>query len=483
MTGRMPTLPQLFALLAAVASTDTGTAAVDATADVVVGADTGVSAGTSSATTTTALEARLAALEAEQQALRAALEALTSAPPAAPEAGVLDGIHLRLSGYLDFGFFRVGGDGAGTRADLGNTLFPEYAGQVAGAWVFYGDPLSTAINTRGEPASTGDSRAVTLDAIDNGGAPSFIVSSLGLGLLVTLGESLTLSALVDLVPRSRDVSSSDGIFLGDHVDVKLAYAQYDWAFESVELSLAAGKVDSLLGREYRGQDADTRLGVTPSLICRYTCGRPLGLRARLVGVDVPFTAALGVANGSSGVELFPLSSELDDNAVKTVSGRLSYTLPLADGLELGASGMVGAQDLQTDDGTVHWQVGADLHWAWGDLELAGELVKGRADGRTSPGGVACDEAQCLEYLGAYGWVAYRLFHWLTPYTRLDGRSALHRHGASFVYVSELLRATVGLRSELGEHVIVKAEYTFVRELGEVPDIDDDVLTSSLVVRY
>lgn len=468
MLGRMPTIvPQLVVLLATT-STDTGATYAPEAA---------------SSTTTSALEARLAALEAEQLALRAALDAMGTAQVSPPEASVLDGVHLRFSGYLDFGFFRVGGDGAGTRADLGNTLFPEYAGQVAGAWVFYGDPLSTAINTRGETASTGDSRAVTLDAIANGGAPSFIVSSLGLGLLVTLGDALTLSTLVDLVPRSRDVSSSDGIFLGDHVDVKLAYAQYDWAFEAVELSVAAGKVDSLLGREYRGQDADTRLGVTPSLICRYTCGRPLGLRARLVGVDVPFTAALGVSNGSSGVELFPLSSELDDNAAKTVSGRVSYELPLADGLELGASAMLGAQDLQTEDDTLHWQVGADLHLEWGDLELAGEFVKGRAEGRTSPGGLSCDAAPCLEYLGAYGWVAYRLFHWLTPYTRVDGRSALHRSGASFVYVSELMRATIGLRSELGAHVIVKAEYTFVRELGDVPDIDDDVLTSSLVVRY
>ena len=29
--------------------------------------------------------------------------------------------------------------------------------------------------------------------------------------------------------------------------------------------------------EYRSQDAPRRLGVTPSLICRYTCGRPLGV--------------------------------------------------------------------------------------------------------------------------------------------------------------------------------------------------------------
>src|SRR4051812_36513729 len=47
----------------------------------------------------------------------------------------------RLSGYLDFGFFYVGGDGTGIRPDTGYLNFPEFRGQVPDTWVFMGDPL------------------------------------------------------------------------------------------------------------------------------------------------------------------------------------------------------------------------------------------------------------------------------------------------------------------------------------------------------
>ena len=95
----------------------------------------------------------------------------------------------------------------------------------------------------------------------------------------------------------------------------------------------------------------------------------------------------------------------------------------------------------------------------------------------------CDEAQCLEYRGAYGLVAYRITNWLMPYVRVDWREALHESGASFVYQSNALRATGGLRFEIGTAVILKAEYTHVRELGRLVEFPDDVLVSSLVIKY
>src|ERR1051325_6691620 len=42
----------------------------------------------------------------------------------------------RVTGYLDFGFFRVGGNGSGIRSDTGNVVFPQYAGVVPDSWVF-----------------------------------------------------------------------------------------------------------------------------------------------------------------------------------------------------------------------------------------------------------------------------------------------------------------------------------------------------------
>ena len=42
---------------------------------------------------------------------------------------------------LEVGPINIDGDGAGTRTDVGNLHFPEYAGIVPGSWVFMGDPL------------------------------------------------------------------------------------------------------------------------------------------------------------------------------------------------------------------------------------------------------------------------------------------------------------------------------------------------------
>lgn len=452
-------------VLLAAASVDTATTSTDVGAGMNPPPD-------AHAATLAALEARLERLEAEQEA---ALEAQAGAPPR--------GVVLSLTGYADFGFFAAQGDGVGARPDFGNQRYPEFAGVLPGAWVFMGDPLATAVNTRGEPSAVGDSRAVAFDPIANRGAPSFIVNALGLNLQATIGEALSLNTLVELVPRSRDVSASDGLFLGDFIDVKLAYAQYDFAFEGVDVAVAVGKVDSVVGREYRGQEPDTRLGVTPSLACRYLCGRPLGVRARATFPELPLSFALAVTNGPPMVEMFPLGSELDRNAAKTVSGRAALQLPLLDGLELGVSGVFGAQDFQPESGALHLQWSADLRLEAGPLTLTAELVQGRAQGRTSPGGPPCDEAQCLSYLAGYALVAVRVLDELVPYVRVDGRDALHERGASFVYVTELVRVTGGLRAELGAHVVLKAEYTRVQSVGRAVEVPDDVFTSSWVVRF
>ena len=390
----------------------------------------------------------------------------------------------RFSGWIDVGFFHVAGDGSGIRADLGNTYFPEYADEIAGgSWVFMGDPLSTAVNARGEPADTGESRAITHDSIDSRGKATFIVNAVSVALFAGLGSTATANVLFDLIPRARDVADPAGTFLGDFLDVKLAYAELRVPIASFGLSLYAGKMDPVLGYEYRVEEAPDRLTVTPSLICRYTCGRPIGLKARARFLDERLVLNLALTNGSSFWEGFGFADEVDRNDVKTASARLSYLFPLGRGLEIGVSGAIGAQDGQGDDSILQWHVGADLHLEWGDLELTAEWVKGDVEGATEPGRPACDAAACLDYDGAYGLAGWRVNNWLVPYARVDWRDAFHAHGASFIYISELVRATAGLRLELGTAVIVKAEYTVNRELGRIPQFDDDILTSSLVVKY
>lgn len=427
-------------------------------------------------------EARLRQLEQDNQDLKDQLEDLKEDERALEDrVDKLAPLSTKLTGYADMGFFYVQGDGTGIRPDTGHFYFPQYA-DVPDSWVFMGDPLATAINSRGDPATTGDSRAVMFDPI-KGHTSSFLINSLNLSLYQEVSDHATFTAKVDFLPRGRNVSDPDGLFLGDYVDVRLAYMEYRIPGDKVKASLFAGKFDSVLGYEYRSQEAPTRIEVTPSLICRYTCGYPIGLKARVEALDDLFTANVAVTNGSSVIEGFPFYDETDTNQMKTVSGRLSYRLPFARDLEIGVSGLWGAQDNQPSDSVHQWQYGFDFHFQRQDLVLRAEYVKGRMEGAQDPGGVTCGVAPCLRFRGAYGLLGYRVTNIVMPYFRVDWRDALHRDGDNFVYISKLWRATAGLHLTLNEHVIVKAEYTFNREIAPIPQFPDDIFTSSLVLKY
>ena len=453
------------------------------------------------------IEERLKRLEADNARLNEELKSLKNDHVSLDDrlSQLMSQVSGRITGYLDFGFFYVQGNGSGIRPDYGNQVFPEYS-DVPGSWVFLGDPLATAINSRGDPADTDGSRAVTFDSVHNGGKPSFIVNSLTINLFAGLGKHLTLNASFDLVPRNANVSlplngedpnahnpSLEGMGgaatgTGSFIDIKLAYAEYTVPTDRFDLKLYAGKFDSVLGIEYRSQESPDRITVTPSLICRYTCGRPLGLKARARFFDDLLILALSVTNGSSFVELFPFYEQIDTNFFKTISGRIATRIPVGAGLELGFSGAFGAQDFQSDDSVYQYHLGGDLHLEIRDFDLRAEYVSGAAEGKdqAASGGMAavsCGVAPCLHYQGLYAQAAYRVLNWLMPYVRVDWRDATHRAVQSYVYVSDLMRVTGGLRFDIGQWVIIKAEYTYIKELGRIPQFNDDVFTSSLVVKY
>jgi hypothetical protein len=120
---------------------------------------------------------------------------------------------------------------------------------------------------------------------------------------------------------------------------------------------------------------------------------------------------------------------------------------------------------------------------WGGVDLTGEFVQGKASGRTESGQPQCNLTACLDYRGAYGIFGYRITNWLMPYVRADWRDALHLQGGSFVYVSKLVRATGGIRFDVGEYVILKGEYTYNHELGGIPQFRNDTFTTSAVARF
>jgi hypothetical protein len=419
----------------------------------------------------------------QDQALRDDVDALKDqVDDLQKQVTALSALKARVSGYLDVGWFYVGGNGSGLRTDAAAIYYPEYA--YAAPWIFLGDPLSVAINSRGEPATTGPSRAVRLNSIDS--QSSFLVNTAALDMFAGIHDDLSVTTFVDFLPRGRDVDDPNGLFLGDYLDVKLAYVEWQPHLEHTALALQAGKFDSVVGYEYRIQEAPDRTTVTPSLLCRYVCGHPIGLKARAQWHDRRLIANVAVTNGSNMSEGFGFYDETDKNQRPTGSIRLSYRVGSdPHELELGVSGAYGVQDQQPDVNIRQWHAGVDAHGELGDLEYAAEGVWGHAPGHTSAtaGDAVCDLAPCLRYKAAYALLAWRASNTFIPYVRADWRDALHQFGAQFVYVSQLARATVGVRAEIGDAVIFKAEYTFNHELGDIPQFPDDVLTTSLVVKF
>ncbi len=383
-----------------------------------------------------------------------------------------------ITAFIDVGAFAVGGDGSGIRSDSLHLHYPRYKNTVSGQWVFMGDPFSTAINSLGEPADTASSREVTDDAINSQGRPSLIVNAVGLAISKAVTGRVSIMALAELLPRPGP----------DRIDVPFAHIDYRPSDE-IDLVISAGKIDSVLGVEYRTQDAPRRLGVTPSLICRYTCGRPLGVEARLA--HGPATLGLALTNGDSFDERFSPDDQLKASTLPSVSAHVQWKLPVGRGLEIGVSAMIGPQDGQPELSVHQWHYGFDA--ALRDLDrwdVTAEVVQGRLAGRTSPELVQdpmaglerarCDLARCLSYKGAYVLVDRRITSRLAPYVRVDWRDAVLENGADFVYESHTLRTTVGLHLEVTSRIVGKIEYTWNREL-DAPPFPHDVITSSIVV--
>lgn len=383
-----------------------------------------------------------------------------------------------ISVYIDVGAFVVGGDGTGIRSDFTHTNFPEYRNSISGQWVFMGDPFTTMINSLGEPADTGSSREVATDTINSGGNATFIVNTVGLNIGKELGHGISISGLAHFLPRPGN----------DILDVPFAYVTYRPS-QQIDLILEAGKIESVLGLEYRTQDAPKRLTVTPSLICRYTCGRPLGVDARLVKDfgDGTFNAAAAITNGNNFEERFEPENSLKANKYPTFSGHLLWKTRFGDtqdpiGFEVGVSAAVGPQDVQPDNGVHQWHYGFDLRLSeLGGWTLTAEFVHGKQQG-SSTGSMDrnCDLAPCLTYKGAYVLAERRVSTRFTPYARIDWRDAQHRFGPIYAYEANSVRVTVGGQLAVTKRILAKAEYNFNREIG-VPQFPHDVFTTSIVV--
>ena len=369
--------------------------------------------------------------------------------------------------FLDVGWFVAGGDGAGVRSDIGHRYVRDFD-NVPAEWVLIGDPLSTTVNTNGEPADLGAARAIEDDTIDSNGNPTFIVNALGLSIGRALPHNFAIAALVELQPRPGP----------DRLVVEHAHVDYRPTNE-INLVLSAGKVESVLGIEYRAQDAPNRLGITPSLTCRYTCGRPFGVRAHLEHARFDISAL--VASGDTFEERFEADPRLASAKAPTVAAHVQYVVPIGNGVKVGASAAFGPQDGQPKLDVHQWHYGFDLRVR--DIHGIGataEFVHGKQEGDTMELAPRCADAPCLRYKAAYAMATYRATRWFVPYARVDWRDARHQRGIEFLYVSRVVRGTMGAQLAVTSRILGKLEYTYNHELLG-PQFPNDVLTTSIVV--
>ena len=376
------------------------------------------------------------------------------------------------SGYIDFGFFVPTGNGAGYVQDFGHAIFPTLGERYG--WVFLGDILAPAVNSRGEVADLGDAPGVDrFDSVNSRGKPGFILNEANFALRSALSPAAVITASFNLVPRT-----GNDFRLGDFFDLDIA--QLEWMpTASQRTSIFVGKTDSVIGIEYRERKAQKRFGITPSLIARYTTGPALGLKVRSkFGPDDLLVVAGAVTNGSNTTEQFHFYDEIDSNAGKTVSGRISLQTPTSIKLQVGFSGSWGAQDRSLSSRDAMWFVGPDLILQAGMLELKGQWLKGK-----SPG----NDQELVYGLnlhgGGYLEADVTLGASFGAYLRGEYRSADVWQSSERYYRTRSWRGTLGARWVLAERAVLKAEYLRNGEYGDLPQVPNDIFTSSLVLSY
>jgi hypothetical protein len=378
---------------------------------------------------------------------------------------------IKVTGYGDIGLFATQGDGTGFRRDAGHDVFPT---RSEFGWVFYGDLLATQINSRGDVADLGQAPGVDrFDSVHSGGKLTFLVNELNLSITAGLGPTALFTSSVNFTPRT-----GNDFRLGDSFDVDLA--QLEWMpTDDGKTSIFVGKVDSVIGIEYKTRKSPQRFGITPSLIARYTVGTAVGVKARTVMLGDHLVLAAAVTNGSFGTEQFHFFQETDSNNFKTLSGRAGIRLQLGSStVEFGPSGQWGTQDGVPDNGGKMWFAGIDAEISMPRLDIKAQWLKGKAPG---------DDANMTYGLdlknGGYLEADLLVTPTIGVLGRAEFRDAEVRQGMERLYITKNWRATAGLRLLFSPNAMVKAEYSHNGEYGGMPGIKDDVVTTSAVMAF
>jgi hypothetical protein len=110
--------------------------------------------------------------------------------------------------------------------------------------------------------------------------------------------------------------------------------------------------------------------------------------------------------------------------------------------------------------------------------VKGMVLIGKSDGDPAQNVWALDLN-----LGGYLEVDCNIWGPIGVLGRFGFRDAFVALGDERAYVTRSWRVTAGLRALISHNIVLKAEYLLNGEYGGVPKIENDVITSSLVLRY
>ena len=386
---------------------------------------------------------------------------------------------LRMHGYVDVGFARAQGNGSSFRA--GDTRLPADYGV---------DTFAPAINSRGDVASLDAGGRFVNGFLPNsmeiGNKASFFINTVNGDLLYTPpGAPLLFFVRAQLLPRFSSGSKT-------RVLLEQAFGRIT-PFRSQELALTVGKFDSVFGIEYLENQANLRIGITPSLIARYTTGQSIGAKAfyrvQIPGLLSAISLNAAVTNSGNWVETLQ-TPDISLTGVPNVTGRLGYELNLlAFQVKLGASGLYGPRNDQRSSASRQHAFGVDARVVVGWLSLSGEYINLHEDAGVAPGKFngtgEYPLASGFEVNGFYNQLAVAVptgatgLQTATVYLRYDRRHA-EFEGFGPILTS---RVTVGARLDLWSALALKAEYLFNRENAGAPTVPNDVFTSSVVYTW
>jgi hypothetical protein len=394
-------------------------------------------------------------------------------PPDGTGAGISSA--LQINGYVDLGFAHAQGNGTSFPAT--DTRLPADYGV---------DAFAPAVNSRGDVASTDAGGRFTNGflprSVGIGGRASPLVNTVDFDFRYNVPAApVMFFSRLQLLPRFTGTGDETRPLL------EQAFGRII-PFDSQELALSAGKLDSVFGIEYLDNQANIRTGVTPSLIARYTTGQSLGAKLfyRLQLPAAWSALSLNVAATTSGsfVEALQMP-DVSLTGVPVGSGRLGYELNLrALQLKLGGSALYGPRNDQRNSHVHQRVVGGDFRLAIAGLYLNAEYVRVDEDEggeKTTSLGVF-PIASGFHARGFYGQLAYGRGVELGALRKVTAYARYEQRHAWFLGFTPLTvdRITLGLRVDLWDALIVKGELLVNRELAGAPTVPNNVQALSVV---